>query len=153
MHGIVYGEIRDKYPKNLLTHHHILSAKSTAMRREIDQVKWDAAVKEMGKYEYSSGDFMIVTPKTREDILPEKKRKPEKVIIAMRRKPPGLPGGGSRFSFLKILSRFIDYGTKTSPVLCVTMLHSLDGKYFFSPTPYHLVPFDCWAARIYCLPL
>lgn len=67
----VYGKVREKYPENLLTHHQILVPKANLVNQKIDEAKWAESVERMKQYEYTGTELMIVSPKTKEDMLEE----------------------------------------------------------------------------------
>ena len=71
MQVMVYGKVVDKYPKNLLTHHQIMSAKAALIQQEIDEKHWRDAVERMAGFEYKGKRLAIVAPKTVNDIIEE----------------------------------------------------------------------------------
>lgn len=67
----IYGEIREKYPKNLESDYKRIKYKLTLHKEEIEQRKWSEALKKMKAYEYTGEKYMIVCPKEREDLNSE----------------------------------------------------------------------------------
>ena len=68
---VVYGEIKDKYPDYLLSHHQLLSTKANTINQIIDDAKWKEQVEKMQKFEYENSEFRIICPKTTNDMVNE----------------------------------------------------------------------------------
>lgn len=68
-----YGKIRDKYPEHLDSLHRVLSYLCQKNKEEIDEKKWNAAVRSMTPYEWKpeNSRFQIICPKTPNDMREE----------------------------------------------------------------------------------
>ena len=67
----VYGKIKDKYPKNLLSYHLLLSAKANEINQVIDKKKWEIQVSKMKAFEWENDKYKFICPKTKEDMVNE----------------------------------------------------------------------------------
>lgn len=67
----IYHKIKEKYHNNLPLWHHQLSYKSACMREQIDQEKLQAMVDLTSMYQGTSGKYVFISPKCRQDFLDE----------------------------------------------------------------------------------
>lgn len=67
----VYGKIKEKYPKDLPTHHMQMSYKSVLYRDIIDERKLDTVVKNLSKYDMEVDKYIFKCPKCKQDMLDE----------------------------------------------------------------------------------
>ena len=71
MEMLVYGKVRDKYPKSLLTLHKQLSYKTAMMQEEIDEKKLSERLAETKKYEGVFNGLAFIAPTSRQDFYNE----------------------------------------------------------------------------------
>lgn len=71
MQMMIYGKIKDKYPKNLPTLHQQLSYKKTLMHEQIDTMLFMQQVERTKKYEMIIDDYIFLAPKAKEDFYDE----------------------------------------------------------------------------------
>ena len=67
----IFGKIKEKYPKNLMSLHSKLSYLSYQKKKSYDEKKWAEAVKNMEPLEYKGVKYSIICPKTPEDMRDE----------------------------------------------------------------------------------
>ena len=67
----IYHKIKEKYHDNLPLWHHQLSYKSACMREQIDAQKMEDMVKLTSLYQGTSGRYVFIAPKCRQDFLDE----------------------------------------------------------------------------------
>lgn len=67
----LFGKIKEKYPKSLNSTHQKLSYLTRQKKKIVDELKWKKAVEDMEDFEYSGSDFVIMCPKTPEDMRDE----------------------------------------------------------------------------------
>lgn len=67
----IYHKIKEKYHDNLPLWHHQLSYKSACMREQIDAMKMEEMVKLTSLYQGTSGKYVFIAPKCRQDFLDE----------------------------------------------------------------------------------
>ncbi len=67
----IYGKIVDKYPENLLSVHQVLSYKSQLLQQQVNEEKWSGVSAEMEKHEKKGREYLILSPKTPNDMFDE----------------------------------------------------------------------------------
>lgn len=69
----IYGEVIDKYPENLLSLHHMLTAQTIKIQEELTEEEWSVAVARLMKYDWNpEGESLIIThPHKPDDIYEE----------------------------------------------------------------------------------
>jgi hypothetical protein len=67
----VYGKIKEKYHENLPLYHHQLAYKSRCMDEKIDEMKMQEMVDLASLYQGTSGQYVFIAPKNRQDFLDE----------------------------------------------------------------------------------
>ena len=68
---LIYGKIKNKYPKNLPTHHNILSDKKYLMNEKIDEQRLLLRAEEAMKYAGTYKDYVFIVPDKKQDFLDE----------------------------------------------------------------------------------
>lgn len=63
-----YGKIKEKYPKNLKSSLKRLTYEYKLHEEEISKKKWENALNNMRKLEYSDGTYLIKSPRCKEDM-------------------------------------------------------------------------------------
>lgn len=71
MEKMVYGKIKDKYPKNLPLLHQQMSYKAACMKEEYDRKLFAQHSKEAQEYEGKSDGFVYIAPRSKQDFLDE----------------------------------------------------------------------------------
>lgn len=67
-------KIQDKYPENLASYHQILSYKYSLIKQKIDDAVWADRVAKMSEYEKLDGKYIIICPKTPNDMVDESRQ-------------------------------------------------------------------------------
>ena len=68
---MVYGKIKDKYPKSVALAHDQLSYKCTCMKVAIDEIHFEQQVARATQLECKIGDYVFVAPKVKQDFFDE----------------------------------------------------------------------------------
>lgn len=71
MQKMLYGKIKEKYPKNLPTYHQKLSYITDLKREEIEEAMFTAQAKKTKKFEAKVDDWIFIAPITKEDFYDE----------------------------------------------------------------------------------
>lgn len=71
MQMLIYGRVKEKYPKQLMLLHDQLSYKCTLMKEELDEKKFANQVERASKLETRVGDFKFISPRTKQDFYDE----------------------------------------------------------------------------------
>jgi len=69
----VYGYVKEKYPKNLQTHHDQMSDKYELRREQINEELFEKQVKDTDRLTWTmkDGDYTFLAPQTKEDFIEE----------------------------------------------------------------------------------
>ncbi|MCR4589747.1 MAG: PcfJ domain-containing protein [Lachnospiraceae bacterium] len=115
---IIYGKVRDKYPKYLASSLMRMRYMLKIHKDEIDRKMWERSYEKMNGLEYEDGEYMIMAPEAKENLEDEarqqhnclagyigkvtrgeemilfmrKKKKPEKSLITIEVMPDGMVG-------------------------------------------------------------
>ena len=71
---LLNGKVVEKYPENLASYEHKLAYKVRASMNELYQRMWDEITEESIKLEYESGDYKIISAKSKADLVEESTR-------------------------------------------------------------------------------
>lgn len=71
MQNQLFGEIKDKYPKNLATHHNQLSVKLRYISAELDKKKFADYYERQKDMAWSNKEYIIKVPETATDMIDE----------------------------------------------------------------------------------